>query len=280
MGARRHHISIGPAGGNGAIAAFLSDGMSDDGTRIFFDTRESLMASDTDTAFDMYVADVAGLSAAAGAPSPMRVSLVPAYSQCTAPNRTHGPPLASASCNPPVPSSSQLTLGSAGRERRPPNFVGFCPLYGAGRGPRAARTTPTWVTSSLYDVRCRPTGASCGSANAAGPADYTGQLQATVEVRITDRLNGPPGWRHGGGHGPGRLAVADSFPCAPTAATAIGSTCSLTTTVDAITPGLGAGGQAGDLGARPGAGERRRAGRRRATPPPNTLFATQGVFVP
>ena len=35
----------------------------------------------------------------------MRLSLVPAYSQCAAPNRTHGPPLAFASCNPPAQTS-------------------------------------------------------------------------------------------------------------------------------------------------------------------------------
>ena len=34
--------------------------------------------------------------------SPMRGSLVPAYEPCTAPNRTHGPPLAFPSCAPPA----------------------------------------------------------------------------------------------------------------------------------------------------------------------------------
>ena len=43
--------------------------------------------------------------------TPFRVSIVPAYNQCAAPNRTHGPPLAFPSCNPPVQSSSSLTIG-------------------------------------------------------------------------------------------------------------------------------------------------------------------------
>ena len=43
--------------------------------------------------------------------TPFRVPLVPAYAQCTAPNRTHGPPLAFPSCNPPAPGSSLLTIG-------------------------------------------------------------------------------------------------------------------------------------------------------------------------
>ena len=44
--------------------------------------------------------------------TPLRVSLVPAFNACTAPNRTHGPPLAFPSCNPPVQSSSAVTIGS------------------------------------------------------------------------------------------------------------------------------------------------------------------------
>ena len=34
---------------------------------------------------------------------PVKVSLVPSFRQCTTPNRTHGPPLASGSCAPPFP---------------------------------------------------------------------------------------------------------------------------------------------------------------------------------
>ena len=57
----------------------------------------------------------------AGYPRPknatkVRASLVPAYNACTSSNRTHGPPLGSASCNPPVRSSTNLTRRHAGRE--------------------------------------------------------------------------------------------------------------------------------------------------------------------
>src|SRR4029453_7214247 len=41
--------------------------------------------------------------------SPFKVSLVPAYAPCTSPNRTHGPPLAFPSCNPPGRLSPNLT---------------------------------------------------------------------------------------------------------------------------------------------------------------------------
>jgi hypothetical protein len=45
--------------------------------------------------------------------TPLRVPFVPAYKQCTAPNRTHGSPLAFASCRPPAPASSFLTVGGS-----------------------------------------------------------------------------------------------------------------------------------------------------------------------
>ena len=44
--------------------------------------------------------------------SPMRMPLVPAYAACAAANRTHGPPLAFASCNPPAQTSSQAAVGT------------------------------------------------------------------------------------------------------------------------------------------------------------------------
>ena len=37
-------------------------------------------------------------------------SLVPAYNQCTSPNRTHGPSLAHPSCNPPSQASDNVTV--------------------------------------------------------------------------------------------------------------------------------------------------------------------------
>jgi hypothetical protein len=46
-------ISTGPAGGNGSFNARFR-GCSADGTRVFFTTREPLVASDTDTAIDIY----------------------------------------------------------------------------------------------------------------------------------------------------------------------------------------------------------------------------------
>ena len=44
--------------------------------------------------------------------SPLRVSLVPAYKSCSAPNRSHGAPLSFPSCNPPDLESQFLTVGT------------------------------------------------------------------------------------------------------------------------------------------------------------------------
>ena len=57
--------------------------------------------------------------------TPFRASLVPAYAQCTAPNRTHGAPLAFGSCSPPAPRSSFLTFGTPDANGRGANAVGF-----------------------------------------------------------------------------------------------------------------------------------------------------------
>jgi len=273
-------LSTGPAGGNGAFTAFLfTNGLSDDGTRAFFDTRESLMASDTDTSFDIYVADVAGYPRPAGA-SPARLSLVPAYAPCTAPNRTHGPPLGFASCNPPVATSSQATVGTPDANGGGASFVGFV-RYAVDVGvPGLPEDSDVRITSSLSDVRCRPAGASCGAANAAGPADYTGEVRAAVVLRMTDRWNGVAA---GGGTDAGTgqsVSLARSFPCAPTASTSTGSSCTLSTSANAIVPGLVLdtkraiwqmdqvqvydGGPDGDADTTAG----------------DTLFAVQGIFVP
>ncbi len=50
-------ISTGPAGGNGGQPAFFA-GAGADGSRVFFETDESLVAADTDVARDVYVSDV------------------------------------------------------------------------------------------------------------------------------------------------------------------------------------------------------------------------------
>ena len=73
--------------------------------------------------------------------TPVRVPLVPAFNQCAAANRTHGPPLAFPSCNPPVPGSSFLTVGTPDAQRRAREVPGVRKGCGAHQ-PRAAGRRP------------------------------------------------------------------------------------------------------------------------------------------
>ena len=161
--------------------------------------------------------------------TPTRLSLVPAYAPCAAPNRTHGPPLAFASCNPPAQTSAQATVGTpdafGGGATRPAIIrlravPGFDPPVPPDIG----------IELALTDVRCVPTGARCGTANASGPADYSGELRLSFTVRLTDHWNATA---PGGGtdtatvqdftmdkcqrrnlacHSPGRVCRADRLP--------------------------------------------------------------------
>jgi hypothetical protein len=197
--------------------------------------------------------------------TPLRVSLVPAYTACSAANRTHGPPLAFGSCAPPGQTSAELTVGTPDANGEPANSIGFVRLsVVAGDPATPADEADVQVSMSLSDVREQ------GSL-----ADYTGELELSLGVRATDLANGPAG---------NEPATVSDFtfpatvPCAATGGS-VGSTCSVTTTLDAVTPGaiverkrsvwaLGAV-QVTDGGA-DGA----------AATDPNTLFARQGVFVP
>jgi hypothetical protein len=108
-------------------------------------------------------------------------------------------------------------------------------------------------------------------------ADYDGELLAQVEQRITDRYSGNSQTEAATTID---IPLQVSVPCAATADPASGGDCAINTTLDALLPGtvrenaraiwqLGRvevldGGSDGDAD----------------TSADNTLFATQGVFVP
>jgi hypothetical protein len=259
-------VSFGPTGGNGDSFAFFG-GASEDGTRVFFETDEALVAGDTDVSQDVYAASITvGGYPRPKSAGPVRVSLVPAYAQCTAPNRTHGPALVFPSCNPPEQASGQLTVGSPDANGAAANSTGFVKLVPVvGNASTPADEADVRIIFSLTDVRLK-----------SSLADYTGELQLVPVLRVTDRLNG--------------LAPVDAgtaldvpfpvtAPCTATGNTAIGSTCALNTTADAVLPGavrelkrtvwqlaaiqVDDGGPDG-----------------LAATPDNTTVATQGVFVP
>ena len=141
------------------------------------------------------------------------------------------------------------------------------------------------IDVALNDVRCVPTGARCGTSNAAGPADYSGEMQASFTFRLTDHWNAiVPGG------GADAATVQDftidipgaSFPwaCVQSGSTSIGSTCNLSTGMDAVIPGSQREGKRGNWelssvriydGGADGEGD---------TTADNTVFMRPGVFIP
>jgi hypothetical protein len=154
--------------------------------------------------------------------TPLRASLVPAFKSCTAPNRTHGAPLAFPSCNPPVQESNFLTVGTPDANGAPAKSSGFLLLK-----VDAVPPADLLFTLTITDVRCLPgTNASvCNSPNAAGGPDYSGQLQSDATIRISDHYNGP---------NLNEAATMVDIPnpisatCVNTADTTVGGTCTVT----------------------------------------------------
>ena len=107
--------------------------------------------------------------------------------------------------------------------------------------------------------------------------DYTGELRIQTTLRMTDKLNGASGTDGG---------TTQDFPfstvatCSPTASTAVGGTCAVTTTLDTLVPGMVKEGARtvtdfDDIrvydGGADGDGD---------TTGDNTLFASDGLFTP
>jgi hypothetical protein len=165
--------------------------------------------------------------------SPVQASLVPAYEECTAPNRVHGPPLDEPSCNPPASTSSTLTVGTPDSNGLPPNSAAYVRLAVIVGDPATqADEADVSVQFDATDIRCAGSSAACPSG--AG-ADYAGRLLARAAVRITDRASGP---------GEDESAtVTDTLlempvTCVGTAGATIGGHCALNTTLDALIPGV------------------------------------------
>jgi Tol biopolymer transport system component len=190
--------------------------------------------------------------------TPMRVSLVPAAAPCSAPNTTHGAPLSFGSCTRVQHLSQHLTTGTPdanGRAVRMSSFLELRALTGDAR-----------VVANVNDV-----------ANG-DLTDYTGELRINLPMRITDR-NSPSAASVSPAASTLPFALGIDVPCAADAGPA-GSTCAIDTTVDAIVAGAVADGlrtvwQMGQVrvfdGGADGEG---------STTGDNTLFLTQGIFIP
>ena len=206
--------------------------------------------------------------------------LVPAYRECPAAdaNRTHGPPLAHPSCNPPQVTSPYLTVGTADSNGQPTRFLGWANF----RTLRGDPDTPTdeadvAIELSMEDVRCR-----IGEVEeypypcSGGPlSDYLGEVELKATIRLTDKPL--TGVRTGTMRD---MTVRRRVPCEWTPDDPVGSTCALNTSLDALIPGAVAEGRRtvwglGEIealdGGPDGEGD---------TQVGDELFATQGVFVP
>ena len=157
--------------------------------------------------------------------SPVRVSLVPAFEPCTAPDRRHGPPLDHPSCNPPASSSQSITIGTPDANGNPSLSVGSV-RYAVRSGNTATPEDEADVAleARITDVRTAGT-----------LLDYLGELQVRVPLRITDRGSGAaqdePATTDG-------VTVPATMPCTMTIDPAAGASCSVSTTLDAVLPGV------------------------------------------
>jgi hypothetical protein len=195
----------------------------------------------------------------------LQVSLVPAFRECAAPDRVHGPPLGFGSCEPHQ-RSPELTVGTPDANGFPADMIGSARFSSlAGNPATPANEADVAIDTSILGPRRRAT-----------RFDYTGQLLVTADVRITDR---------GGASRPGEhVTVEDvplsvTVPCIDTDETARGSECSIMATFNALMPGAVVEGnraiwQVGAVEVHDGGPD----GNVRTEP--NDVFATQGVFVP
>ena len=201
--------------------------------------------------------------------TPIQVSLVPAYAECTAATHEHGPPLAFGSCNPPAQTSGHLTVGTADSNLKPTKSASSAG-YNVIAGNPATPADEADVQISVFVNDVYEQGAL---------TDYPGELRASASLRITDKLNQPfPGGPQAGTMID--IVLSPVVPCAVTDDLDEGAVCSLTTSGDALAPGTVPEGkrsiwelgrvQIEDGGADGDAD----------TTGDNTLFMTQGVFVP
>ena len=202
--------------------------------------------------------------------TPMTLRLVPAFEECTTSNdnASHGAPLSVPSCSPPQPASDHLTIGTPDANGKGVASMGVVTLKEQGESPinpNNGDQADVHIDTSLTDVR-----------NQGDLTDYTGELRYVLALRITDRENGDeleyPATASD-------VTLSFSTPCAATAGPE-GGTCSLSTTADAVLPGVVKEGERavwalGDLqvfdGGSDGDGD---------TTADNTLFAEPGLFVP
>ena len=214
---------------------------------------------------DARIAAASAYSRPRGA-TPVRLSLVPAYAPCTAPNSQHGTPLESGSCTTPRLASPNLTTGTPDVNGLPADGVGSVQLSVAPGDPSTqADEADVRIAAGVTDVRKQ-----------ADLSDYAGELDIRLTLRITDRSSGASG------SDPATSVdapVGIAIPCSATTSTS-GSTCAIVTTLDSVLPGAVPEGrrsvwELGPVEVFDGGGDGLA-----SSAGDNSLFAEQGVFVP
>jgi hypothetical protein len=200
------------------------------------------------------------------AATPVRVSLVPAFAACLAPDRTHGGPLAWGACSQPRQASPHLTVGTPDANGQAAQSTGSLRIdVIPGDTSTPADEADVRVAGGVTDIR-----------NKADLSDYTGELQARLTLRVTDRLSGASG------SDPATLTdvpLRVAIPCAATS-TSAGGTCSIATTADAVIPGAVPEGRRSVWGLAQAEVLDGGSDGVASTSADNSLFADQGVFVP
>jgi hypothetical protein len=176
--------------------------------------------------------------------TPFRASLVPASKPCATPNRSHGAPLAFPSCAPSVPGSSTQTVGVGDGNPALSRSIGSVRLD---------------VTASDVNLRMSLTNVM----NVSGLSDYTGQLQASVNSRLSDKEGAVASTRVD-------FPFKFDVPCTATADTTLGGDCRILTSFNSVLPGAATSGLRTNW----------EMGRFEVYDGNGALFATQGVFVP
>jgi hypothetical protein len=154
--------------------------------------------------------------------SPFRVPLVPAAKPCTSANREHGPPLAFGSCNPPQPGSTYLTVGVGDGSPALARSSGSVRMDVQLGAPGAPEDSDVLLRFSLTNVM-----------RASDLSEYTGELRTELSVRRTDR--------DGLGFAPHSTSMDFPFgftvPCSPTPGSSLdASSCVSFTSVNAVIP--------------------------------------------
>jgi hypothetical protein len=276
--------AAGAAGANGNGSSSMPTAITPDGRYVAVAADASNLHPDGALAdgLDVFVRDLGGAdtylesrgTTAKGYPRPSTATavlfapLVPAYRECTVPNRAHAAPLSMPACAPPDLESDQLTIGTPDANARAATSVGsvrFHVITGDPAKP-ALDESDVSVVVDIADVRQQ-----------AGLGDYGGELSATFAVSLTDRLNGTFRTE------PATAQTMDftfAVPCASTLDPAIGSKCSVATTADTVVPGMVRGSQESIWELRPVRVFDGGSDGIASTSADNTLFAVQGVFVP